>query len=227
MPHYIEPSKTKVTKVEHLTHDVLRIVAEKPEGLKYHAGQAVDVSINKVGWTDEARPFTFISLPEENRIEFNIKTYPEHHGVTEQLLSLKSGDELLIGEVFGDIAYKGDGIFIAGGAGITPFIPILKELDKQGKAENNKLIFANKKQEDIILRAEFEKLLGKNFINILSAEEVEGYEHGYVNSELIRKYSDENLKYYYLCGPDPMMDAVVKQLEELGVKPEFIVREGF
>lgn len=227
MPHYIEPSKTKVTKVEHLTHDVLRIVAEKPEGLKYHAGQAVDVSINKDGWADEARPFTFVSLPEENRIEFNIKTYPEHHGVTEQLLSLKSGDELLIGEVFGDIAYKGDGVFIAGGAGITPFIPILKELGKQGKAENNKLIFANKKQEDIILRAEFEKLLGKNFINILSAEEVEGYEHGYVNSELIRKYSDENLKYYYLCGPDPMMDAVVKQLEELGVKPEFIVREGF
>lgn len=227
MPHHIKPSTVKVKKVEHLTHDVLRVVAEKPAGIIYKPGQAVDVSINKDGWSEEVRPFTFVSLNGDNQIEFNIKTYPDHHGVTEQLLSLKTGDELLIGEVFGDITYKGDGIFIAGGAGITPFIAILKMLEKDGKLGKNKLIFANKTREDIILKEEFDRMLGKNFINILSAEEIEGYEHGYVNPELIKKYSEENLKYFYLCGPDPMMDAVVKQLEGLGVKPEFIVREGF
>lgn len=227
MPHNIKPSNVKVKSVKHLTHDVLSITAEKPVGIHYNPGQAVDVSINKEGWAEEVRPFTFVSLQDDDHIEFNIKTYPDHHGVTEQLLSLKAGDELLIGEVFGDIAYKGDGIFIAGGAGITPFIAILKELEKEGKIGHNKLIFANKTREDIIRKEDFDRLLGKNFVNVLSAEEVEGFEHGYVNPELIKKYAEENLKYYYLCGPDPMMDAVVKQLGDLGVTPEHIVREGF
>lgn len=227
MPHYIDPTKVKVKKVEFLTHDVLRIVSERPADLSYHAGQAVDVSINKEGWEDEARPFTFVSLPEEDYIEFNIKTYPSHHGVTEQLLSLKPDDELLIGEVFGDISYKGDGIFIAGGAGITPFTAILRKLEKENKIGGNKLIFANRSRADIIMKDYFENLLGDNFINVLSEEEAEGYEHGYLNTEMIKKYSDDKLKYYYLCGPDPMMDAVMKHLDSLGVEPESIVREAF
>lgn len=227
MPHYIDPTKVKVKKVEFLTHDVLRIVSERPADLSYHAGQAVDVSINKEGWEDVARPFTFVSLPEEDYIEFNIKTYPSHHGVTEQLLSLKPDDELLIGEVFGDISYKGDGIFIAGGAGITPFTAILRKLEKENKIGGNKLIFANRSRADIIMKDYFENLLGDNFINVLSEEEAEGYEHGYLNAEMIKKYSDDKLKYYYLCGPDPMMDAVMKHLDSLGVEPESIVREAF
>ncbi|HNM32847.1 MAG TPA: FAD-binding oxidoreductase, partial [Chitinophagales bacterium] len=95
----------KILKIEHLTHDVLHIVAEKPKGLTYVAGQAVDVSINRPKWENELRAFTFISLPEDEHIEFAIKTYPTHNGVTNQLLSLHAGDELIIGDVFGDIHY--------------------------------------------------------------------------------------------------------------------------
>ncbi|MCO5260792.1 MAG: hypothetical protein M9916_11665 [Crocinitomicaceae bacterium] len=116
---------------------------------------------------------------------------------------------------------------MAGGAGITPFIAILKDLEKQGKIGNNKLIFANKKQEDIILKDHFNQLLGNNFINILSDDQVDGYENGYISAELIKKYSDNNLKYYYLCGPKPMMNAVEKNLASLGINEAHIVKEGF
>lgn len=226
MPHYVDPINVKVQSVKHLTHDVLQIIADKPEGIHYKPGQAVDVSINKKGWEDEARPFTFVSLEEEDHIEFNTKTYPEHHGVTEQLLSLKAGDELLIGEVFGAINYKGDGIFIAGGAGITPMLAIFRYLGKKGNLGNNKLLFANKTREDIIRGEELKEWLGeKNFINILSQEEVPGYAHGYIDEELIKKNSEPNLKYYYLCGPDPMVKAMEEHLGKLGVTPEFIVKE--
>ncbi|RYG27457.1 MAG: flavodoxin reductase, partial [Chitinophagaceae bacterium] len=136
--------KVKIRSIENLTHDVLRIVAEKPAVLNYQPGQAVDVSINKPGWESELRPFTFTSLPEEDHIEFSIKTYPDHNGVTAQLLTLKPGDELIIGDVFGDINYKGEGMFIAGGAGVTPFIAIFKSLEKEKKIGNNQLLFANK-----------------------------------------------------------------------------------
>ncbi|MBX7203342.1 MAG: flavodoxin reductase, partial [Bacteroidia bacterium] len=141
----------KIIKIENLTHDVIRVVAEKPVGLKFLPGQAIDISINKNGWENELRAFTFTSLPDDKNIEFTIKTYPEHQGVTAQLASAISGDELILHDVFGDIHYKGEGLFIAGGAGVTPFIAILKHLEKENKIGNNKLLFANKTKADIIL----------------------------------------------------------------------------
>ncbi len=217
----------RVLSIEHVTHDVIHIVAEKPDGLHFHPGQAADLSINKEGWEREIRPFTFTSLPEDEYIEFTIKTYPAHQGVTNQLLSLGKGDELIIHEVFGAISYKGEGIFIAGGAGVTPFIAIFKYLEAKNQIGNNKLLFANKTKADIILEDKFNKLLGKNFINVLSQESLPEYEHGYISAELIKKYIDSSTEYFYLCGPDPMMEAIEKHLKSLRIKDESIVKEAF
>lgn len=217
----------KIVSIGHLTHDVLKIVAERPAALEYVPGQAADISINKPGWEKELRPFTFTSLPGEEYIEFTTKTYPSHKGVTQQLLSLRPGDELIIHGVFGDIAYKGEGIFVAGGAGITPFIAIFKQLEKESRIGNNKLIFANKTKADIILEDRFHKLLSGNFINVLSDEEIAGYTHGYITADLIRKQTSGHTQYYYLCGPPPMMEAVEKYLSQLNVAEDFIVKEAF
>lgn len=221
------PQTVKILSLQHLTHDVLRITAEKPVELNYQPGQAVDISINKPGWESELRPFTFTSLPEEDYIEFTIKTYPSHNGVTNQLLYLKAGDELIVGEVFGDIAFKGEGTFIAGGAGITPFIAIFRNLEKKNAVGNNKLLFANKTKADIIDESRFTELLGSNFINILSDEQMKGYEHGFINADIIKKFAGSATQYYYLCGPDAMMKAVEKHLDSLGIVKRNIVKEGF
>lgn len=166
-------------------------------------------------------------MPNDEYIEFTIKTYPTHKGVTQQLLLLNKGDELLIHDVFGDITYKSEGIFIAGGAGVTPFIAILKQLEKESKIGNNKLIFANKTKADIILENKFQQLLGDNFTNILSDENIANYEHGYISADLIKKHINEHTKYFYLCGPEPMIQAVEKQLSSLGIADSFIVKEAF
>ncbi len=217
----------KIISIENLTHDVLKIVAEKPEGLVYKPGQAVDISLNKHGWEQELRPFTFTSLPKEDHIEFTIKTYPSHDGVTNQLLALQKGDEINIHDVFGDIAYKGEGIFIAGGAGVTPFIAIFKDLQSKNQIGNNKLIFANKTKKDIILEEKFNSLLGKNFINVLSDENLDGYKNGFINAEIIKEQMDMPGKLFYLCGPVPMMQAIEKHLTSLGVTEKDIVKEAF
>lgn len=188
--------RVKIIAITHLTHDVIKVVAEKPATLNYQPGQAIDISINKQNWEQELRAFTFTSLPNDVHIEFVIKTYPTHNGVTQQFLSLVKGDELLIHDVFGDITYKGEGIFIAGGAGITPFIAILKQLEKENKIGNNKLIFANKTKADIIHEDKFQQLLGDNFINILSDEKIKNYEHGYISADLIKKHINEHTKYF-------------------------------
>ncbi|MBN9484041.1 MAG: flavodoxin reductase [Bacteroidetes bacterium 43-93] len=219
--------RVKIISIVHLTHDVLNIVAEKPTTIDYQPGQAVDISISKQNWEHELRAFTFTSLPDDGYIEFTIKTYPSHNGVTAQLLSLNKGDELLMHDVFGDITYKGEGIFIAGGAGVTPFISILKQLEKENRIGNNKLIFANKTKADIIFEDKFCQLLGDNFVNILSNENIANYEYGFISADLIRRHINEPSQYFYLCGPEPMMQAVEKHLFALGISKRFIVREAF
>ncbi|RYM35647.1 flavodoxin reductase [Brumimicrobium glaciale] len=218
----------RILDIKKETHDVMHIIAEKPSNLSFQPGQATDVSIAKPKWEDEKRPFTFTSLPKENQLEFVIKIYPDHDGVTDQIGKLERGDSLNIGDVYGAIEYKEEGIFIAGGAGVTPFISILKSLDEENKIGNNKLIFGNKKYEDIIHRECFEKLLGKNMINVLSDEERTGCEKGFINKEIIKKAQEEGKnQYIYLCGPPKMMESVLRELKELGVEEKYIVKEDF
>ena len=114
----MEQHRVKIKAIQHITRDVLSIKTEKPLQYNFRPGQATDVSINKAGWQSELRPFTFTCLPDDAYLEFTIKTYPSHKGVTNKLLELKPNDELILHDVFGAIAYKGEGVFIAGGAGV-------------------------------------------------------------------------------------------------------------
>ena len=215
----------KIKSIKHITHDVLQIVTEKPKQYNFTPGQATEVSINKPDWKEKKNPFTFTCLPEDDFLEFNIKTYPAHKGVTNKLLTLKKADELILHEVFGTISYKGEGVFIAGGAGVTPFISIFRYLHSKNEIGDNKLIFANKKKEDIILSAEFKGLLDKNFINILSDEKVEGYAHGQITEDFLKAYINDTIKNVYVCGPPPMMEAILKQLSNLRIDKKIITVE--
>ncbi|PRZ27961.1 FAD-binding oxidoreductase [Flavobacterium granuli] len=217
----------KVKSAEHVTHDVLRIVLEKPKDIEFKPGQATEISINKDGWKDKKRPFTFTSLPKDDFLEFTIKTYPSHQGVTNELLKLKAGDELILHDIFGDIGYTDEGIFIAGGAGVTPFISIFRNLESNNKIGNNKLIFANKTKQDIIHEEEFSRLLGANFINILSDENLNGYDHGFITEDFLKSKIDEHTHKFYVCGPPPMMDAIIKQLHHINITDKDIIKEAY
>ena len=134
----MESHIVKIKSIGKVTHDVVKIVLEKPGNYTFTPGQATEVAINKEKWKEERRPFTFTCLPDDDHLEFTIKTYPSHKGVTNELLSLKPGDELIIHDVWGAISYQGEGIFIAGGAGITPFLSIFRHLNSINKIGGNK-----------------------------------------------------------------------------------------
>jgi len=223
----MEQHIVKIKSVQHITHDVLQIVTEKPQKYNFTPGQATEVAINKKEWKNEKRPFTFTCLPDNDYLEFTIKTYPLRKSVTNELLLLKKDDELILHEVFGAISYKGEGVFIAGGAGVTPFISIFRYLQSKNEVGDSKLIFANKTKEDIILDQEFKKLLGNNFINILSEQKADGYEYGQITVDFLQDNFGGINQYFYLCGPPPMMDFVERQLQNLNVDEKHIIKEEF
>jgi len=222
-----EEHVVKILEVQNVTHNVKRFTLSKPENYTFKPGQATDIVINQPSWKNERRPFTFTCLNDWNSLEFTIKIYTDHEGVTNELGKLKAGDELIIHDVYGTIHYKGEGTFIAGGAGVTPFIAILRDLREKGMIGNNELIFSNRTINDIILKDEFEQMLGNNFINTLTEGKTDEYDNERIDENYLSKKVKDFNKYFYICGPDPMVEAIHKDLLNLGVKEEKIVVEQF
>lgn len=213
-------------QIQPVTHDTNHMVFDRPEGFEFKPGQGVELFVLKDGWADKGRPFTPVSLPDEPMLEFVIKSYPDHHGVTEQIGKMQPGDKVEMKGPFGAISDKGPGVFIAGGAGVTPMIAILRErLHEHGTLEGSTLVFANKTESDIIWREKFEAMQGLKTAFVVD-EAGASVPQQRLDREYLRQFVNADSR-CYLCGPPPMMKAVRTALQDLGVKAEQIVEEKF
>jgi ferredoxin-NADP reductase len=215
----------EILDVSEITHDVRQFKVEKPEGYEFSPGQATEVAIDRDGWRDEKRPFTFTSLTSVPELEFVIKIYSDHDGVTEELNGLSTGDRLLIGDAWGAIKYQGPGYFIAGGAGVTPFIAILRDLRAKGSLEGHTLIFSNKTEDDIILRSEFESADGLTHLFTVTDQPDSPLNRGKIDKHFLQKHVSHFGKEFYVCGPPLMVQDISQALEDLGAKSNNIVFE--
>jgi len=221
----MEKHIVKVLKTEFVTHNVKRFTLEKPARYSFISGQATDVSLNKPGLEDDLHPFTFTCLNTDDHLEFTIKIYKGHNGFTEKLLDVNVGDELILHEVFGAINYQGPGLFIAGGAGITPFISILRQLKRDDKLAGNVLLFANHTEQDVILKDELDEMLAGNHIDILSEPTSPGAQGSRIDKALIERFLTDKTEYAYVCGPDEFVEIMKNYLLESGLPEEHIVIE--
>ncbi|MBN9674411.1 FAD-binding oxidoreductase [Salipiger bermudensis] len=215
-----------------VTHDTYRLTFDRPADLDYTPGQAAHMALDQEGWRDEIRSFTMTSLPGEEQLEFVIKSYPEdaegHGGVTARIARLQPGDTMLLEDIWGAIEGKGDGVFIAGGAGVTPFIAILRDkLARKGTLKGNTLVFSNKAERDIILRDSFEKMPGLETCFLVTEEEDSPLHRGQIDADLLGKHVTPGKDICYICGPDAMLDDIAEALTSIDVPEGDIVMEQF
>ena len=217
--------RTTILMTEFVTHDVKRFIVRKPETFSFTPGQGVELGIDEEEWRQEGRPFTPTSLTSDKVLEFTIKRYPDHKSVTDKLHSLKAGDNLLMSEPFGTISYKGPGVFIGAGAGITPFLAIFRQLAVEGAIDQQSLIFSNKTPADVICEKELRFYFGSRGRFICTRESGPGYDIGRID----RNYLEKNLagvgQYAYVCGPDKFVEEVTAIVRDLGFGAESVVFE--
>jgi ferredoxin-NADP reductase len=206
--------KVRILDAENVTHNVRRFRFEKPSGYTFTPGQATDVSIDKDGWREKKSPFTFTSLPHDDHLEFTIKIYSDHDGVTNQLGGMGAGDHLLIRDPWGTIQYKGKGTFIA----------ILRDLADKGEVAGNSLLFANRTDKDIILRETWEKMPGLDHLFVTS-DGSGGFPSGRIGKAFLKDHVKDFSQHFYVCGPDAMVADLMAALKELGAKPDALVFE--
>jgi ferredoxin-NADP reductase len=219
----------KILDIADVTHNVRRYTVERPKGYAFAPGQATEVSLDEDGWRTKKHPFTFTALSDDQNLEFTIKSYFDTggDGVTERLYGYKPGQSLILRDVWGTITYKGPGTFIAGGAGVTPFIAILRDLHHRRKMEGHTLIASNRTEADIILRDEFESMRGLTTIwTVTDDPDAEGeLLHEKIDETFLKRHVHDISQNFYLCGPDHMVKDLRSTLGGLGANVENVTWE--
>lgn len=216
--------KITLLSVVPLTHDTRHYVFSRPPGYSFTPGQATDLALDQDGWRTDQRPFTFTGAPSADVLTFTIKSYPDHDGVTKRLWALAPGDTVLIEDPWGAIHDAGPGVFIAGGAGITPFLGILAERERQGTLQDNRLIFANATPDDIILKPYWDSL-DDLMVDYLIADPQDRSEGRKPTPEVLDALLPDYEQRFYVCGPPPMEDAVIDHLLSRNVPKDRIIQE--
>ncbi|MBW0503326.1 hypothetical protein O181_043041 [Austropuccinia psidii MF-1] len=109
------------------------------------------------------RPYTPVTPPnQQDTLHLLVKKYPDGK-MTNHIHGLKPGDPLAMKGPFPKWPYKSNEFkaigMIAGGSGITPHWQLIQEIASNPNDKTKVvLLFANQKEEDILLRKEFERL---------------------------------------------------------------------
>ncbi|PJE30246.1 hypothetical protein SAMN06297129_0902 [Pseudooceanicola antarcticus] len=210
---------------QRLTPDTQAYTFTRPEGLSFAPGEATELSLLREGWRDKGRPFTFTSLPDAPEIQFVIKSYDDHDGVTRQMASLSSGEMALVTEPFGALQDQGPGTFLAAGAGITPFLAILRNRAAGQRLDGSRLIYTNKTTSDIILRDELSSMPGLTTHFTVTDEEDAPVETARIDKDWLADRLEDVSGRFYLCGPPGFVDAMRDALRSLGAAGDQIQTE--
>ena len=218
----IEPAGNNCKKI------TLKSISENKRFPYFKAGQFITLSSN-VGTSFVTRPYSISSSPKE-AMNGILEVVVQKAGFfsTYLLEKAKVGDKLVVGEPSGDFYYdtlrdNKNVVAIAGGSGITPFMSMMKSLEETSDDFNLTLFYGARTRKDLIIDYADVKSSKVKLVIVLSEEEVEGYEHGFITSEVLNKYLPDTYS-VFMCGPDAMYKFVRGEFEKLGVN-QYAIRQ--
>lgn len=156
--------------------------------------------------------------------------------------SLKEGDIVDVRAPAGgfhlDTASERPVVFIAGGIGLTPVLSMLKWLADTGSRRTAWFFLAVRNSNDIALRDDIRDAASKNpqqFHTVTLYSDpteqcIEGKDYdckGFLTIDVLKRHLKTSNYEFYICGPPPMMEAVVKALLDWGVPEADIHFEAF
>lgn len=202
--------------------------SEIQKAFSYKPGQFSMLSVGGIG---EA-PISISSAPSDHDMTYTIRVAGD---VTTAISRLSAGDAIGIRGPFGkgwplDEIYDSELLLIAGGLGIAPLRPVIREVLKKHKKNFTKrrpvIIYGSKTPKDIVFRNEFpayrELFDVSMIVNFADPEEYWKGQIGIVTDSL-KKISFNPLNAIaFICGPEVMMQAAAKELVIAGVPGEKI-----
>jgi predicted ferric reductase len=218
----------RVDQVNRVGNDVAELVMRPIEqAMPYQAGQFIFIRFRNdhQAISTEAHPFSISSTPGDDHLRIDAKALGDY---TRSLLTLKPGAVAEIEGAYGRFSFQNypnpNQLWIAGGIGITPFLSMARALKSPGPQVD--LYYSVKSESEFVHQDTLAAIVpsGDNFRSIPWVSEKQGL----LTAQKIAEVSDGITgKEVFICGPPPMMKALVQQFKALGVPRRRIHTEEF
>ena len=218
------------------------LTADLEKGTKslayFSAGQYLTVFLDIEGMK-LTRAYSISSSPKEaleGKYMLTVKSVQDGLASRYILDNWKEGDSVEVSAPEGFFEYNSlrdakTVIGVAGGSGITPFLSMAQAIRDGDEDFNLILLYGSREADHILFKEAFDRIMAETdkvkVIHVLSHEEREGFEHGFVTADLIRKYAPDTPYSVFLCGPQQMYAFVDKELEKLSLERKYIRHELF
>ncbi len=232
----MHPKQQKAVVSEIIPRKDANTYVLKADRLAYfRAGQYVSVKL-QIGDSITTRPYTLAASPAlALKGEYQITVKKAQDGFVSDYIirSWQPGTEVTLSGPEGPFSYEpmrdeAEVVGLAGGSGITPFMAMANAILDGTEDFRLTLLYGSRTKEDILYFDELEKICAATdkvkVVHVLSEDDAEGYEHGFIGADLIRKYAPETYT-LYICGPRAMHDFLADELPKLGLDQKHIRRE--
>lgn len=233
-PHFQQVVISKVIEHKDAKTFVFSPNAEKgtTQLAYFRAGQYISIALT-IGQATICRPYTLACGPKDalgetgNTYSLTIKETPNGFASKYILENWAVGTELTISAPLGDFYYNGlrdakNVIALAGGSGITPFLSMAEAIADGIEDFNLTILYGSRTSDNILLGDKLNAAAARSggkvkLVNVLSEEEAPGFEHGFINAELIKKYAPAEEYSIFVCGPKAMYNFAEKEIATLNL----------
>lgn len=228
----IRSNPYEVVEVKQEAEDIWSLFF-KGKKIGFRPGQFMIIQLLRNGRRSSPHPFTISNSPTRE----NLSITPKELGdFTLTIKETRVGDQAVIDApygVFSFLNYRQDElVFIAGGIGITPFMSMLRYIYDQKLDLKVTLFWANRDESSLCFREELQEMEkemdGFKTILVMSDQPDWPGDKGFISAEMIVNYlGNLSNKDFYVCGPPPMIKAVIADLKNRQVPPSRIHTEIF
>lgn len=232
--HPVRELNCRVERLGYLTHDTKLIRLEIVEGgpLAFSAGQYAKLVFPNIA----EKYYSIASLPGDTGLEFHIRRAGEGSSSHFVLDELSVGDAVEVtapmGKSYFRTDHEGPVLCVAGGSGMAPIRCIVETALRDDPERELHLYFGARDEPDIYLEERFRELVGKHgnfsFTPVLSAPTGKtGRRTGFVHEAVAADIPAFAGWKAYLCGPPPMVNAMVDLLRKRGLAEGDIHADAF
>ena len=204
----------------------------------FRAGQYISVAVT-IGETKTTRSYSLCGSPQwAFKGIYNITVKRDDEGFVSKYIqdNWKVGDEVTISGPEGHLYYESirdskKVLALAGGSGITPFMGMAYAIRDGIEDFDLTILFGSRTADGIVYKKELDEIAAAcdkvHVVHVLSDEEKEGFEHGFITAELIDKYAAGEDVSIFMCGPQAMYNFLDGEIAKLGCDRKHVRRELF
>lgn len=220
-----------IKKVESLSDTSIELVMNLSAPIGFLPGQYVNL---EVPGTTETRAYSFSSLPGADSASFLIRNVPEGLMSTYLSKNAKAGDSIAVTGPIGSFYLREvvrPILMLAGGTGLAPLLSMLEHLRKSPSEQPIYMLYGVTNLSDLVkldaLKQFADDSVNFTFDTVVVNSDSDEQRQGFVTNNMDAvpfTIADADV---YLCGPPPMVDAVLGFFKSSGIEPQSFHYEKF